>query len=61
MELDDFRSGDARGTETSDAKGGCCGKPFGCNIVSDGCLHPKDKADWQALAQQQAERERTAS
>jgi len=50
MELGDFRMGDKNATPASDAKGGCCGTPTGCQIDSDGCLHKVEKAQWQIEA-----------
>jgi len=49
-----FRFGDAR---ARDDRGGCCGKPVGCWLESQGCVHKVEKAAWQAEV---AEQERLA-
>lgn len=30
--------------------GGCCGKPVGCRIDSQGCIHKVEKKAWQQRA-----------
>ena len=51
---DPFRFGDPR---ARDDMGGCCGKPVGCRIDSQGCVRKRDKADWRSAADVQVERE----
>jgi hypothetical protein len=46
----EFRFGDPK---ARDDMGGCCGKWRGCWIESKGCVHKVEKAEWQALAEQE--------